>query len=98
MKLSKKEVEHVAELARLDLTEEEKRKFSKQLSSVLDYISELDKVNTEGVEPTSQITGLSDVTRADQVEACGEEIRDSIKKNLPDSEGGYIKVKGVFDK
>lgn len=97
MKLTQKEVEHVAQLARLDLTAEEKKKFAKQLSSILDYISELGKVNTEGVEPTSQVTGLKDVSREDRIMDCPDETKKLIFKNIPEKEGDYIKVKGVFD-
>ncbi len=97
MKLTQKEVEHVAKLARLDLTTEEREKFAKQLSSILDYVSQLGKVATEGVEPTSQVTGLLDVIREDKVEGCKSESQKNIFENLPEKEGDYIKVKGVFE-
>lgn len=59
------DVTHVAKLANLPLTDTEKKKFEKQLSSILEYIEKLNEVNTNGIEPTSQVTGLENVTRED---------------------------------
>lgn len=64
--LTKADVLHVAKLANLTLTEEEIDKFLNQLSSIVDYVSELEKVDTAGVDPTSQTTGLLNVKREDQ--------------------------------
>ena len=97
MKLSQQEVEHVAKLARLDLTDQEKKTYAEQLSAVLDYISELDKVDTDDVEPTSQVTGLLNVMRDDEATAVDEPTRQQILKDVPDKDGDYIKVKGVFE-
>lgn len=65
-KITKRDVTHVARLANLTLTSKEVDKFSKQLSDVLGYIDELKKVDTSNVEPTSQTTGLENVTRNDE--------------------------------
>lgn len=65
--LSKDKVEHVAKLARLELSDENAERFSSQLSDVLSYMEILDEVNTEGVEPTLQVTGLINVSREDKV-------------------------------
>ncbi|MFH1533799.1 MAG: Asp-tRNA(Asn)/Glu-tRNA(Gln) amidotransferase subunit GatC [Nitrospirota bacterium] len=67
--LSEKEVRHVAKLARIELTDSEVKKFSGQLSGVLDYMDILKEVDTEGVEETSQVTGLQNVLGADEVVA-----------------------------
>ena len=67
MALTKQDVEHIARLARLGLTEEEKEKFVTQLSSILDYVEQLKEVNTDGIEPTAQVTGLVNRTRPDNV-------------------------------
>ncbi len=64
-KLTKAEVVHVAKLANLTLTDAEIEKFLKQLTGIVDFVSELSKVDTSNVEPTSQTTGLVNVTRAD---------------------------------
>lgn len=69
MKLTKEEVEKLAHLARLQLTEEEKERYTDQLTSILSYVTMLGEVDTAGVEETSQVTGLSNVTREDEVDA-----------------------------
>ena len=97
MKLSQKEVEHIAQLARLELTVDEKKKFTKQLVAILDYVGQLQKVGADAVKPTSQVTGLLDVMRDDQIKGCSEEIQKKIMDNVPNKEGSHIKVKGVFE-
>lgn len=64
--LTTKDVQHVAKLANLNLTDTEIKKFRKQLSEVLNYIYLLQEVDTEGVEETSQVTGLTNVLRDDK--------------------------------
>lgn len=59
-------VKHVAKLANLPLSENEEKKFDKQLSEILTYVEQLNSVNTKDVEITSQITGLENVTRDDK--------------------------------
>ena len=66
-KLTKKEVIKTAKLANLTLASDETEIFAKQLSKVVEYFGELNEVNTTGVEPTSQTTGLINKTRADEV-------------------------------
>lgn len=66
-KISKKQVEHIAKLAKLKLNESEKEKFALQLSKVISYVYELSEVETELVEPTSQTTGLINVKREDEI-------------------------------
>lgn len=65
--LDEKQVRHVAKLARINLTDEEVKLFSGQLSSVLDYMSILEEVNTDGVEISNQVTGLENVFEEDEV-------------------------------
>lgn len=65
--LTEKQVRHVAKLARLRLSDEEVHKFTQQLSKVFGYMEILEEVDTEGVEPTSQLTGLVNRTRPDEV-------------------------------
>ena len=96
MKLTKEEAEHIAYLARLGLTEEEKGKFTQQLSSILDYVEQLKEVDTSGVEPTAQVTGLENVIRDDVAEGCDKETRDGLLKNVPEIEDDLIKAKSVF--
>lgn len=65
--LTDDEVKHVAKLARIKLTDEEVKKFGKQLSGVLDYMDILKEVNTDNVPETSQVTGLQNVMENDEV-------------------------------
>ena len=96
MKLDKKQVEHIAVLARLELTEKEKEKFSLQLSSILDYVEKLKEVNTDGVEETSQITGLINSIRDDAIEEEPLGSKQEILNNAPDKEDNLFKIKSVF--
>ncbi|MBI5413665.1 Asp-tRNA(Asn)/Glu-tRNA(Gln) amidotransferase subunit GatC [Candidatus Peregrinibacteria bacterium] len=67
VKLTKEQVQHVAKLARLGLSEAEIAKFQTQLSGILDYVEQLNEVNTDNVAPTAQVTGLTNVMREDKV-------------------------------
>jgi len=95
-KISIKEVEHIADLARIELSQDEKKEFADQLSDVLGYIEQLKEVNTENVEPISQVTGLVNVTREDVIKDSDEDMRNGIIKNFPDRDGEYVKVKQVM--
>ena len=66
-RLTKKDVLHVANLAKLTLTPKEITKFQEQLSKIVDYISQLSEVDTLNLESTSQTTGLENVFRSDEV-------------------------------
>ena len=65
------QVAHIAKLARLTLTSEEEKKMSKELSSILKYVDVLSEVNTDGIEPTAQVTGLENALREDIVKPSG---------------------------
>lgn len=65
--LTQDEVRHIAALAKIKLTDAEVEKLAGELSSILDYFAVLQEVETEGVEETSQVTGLQSVTRPDQI-------------------------------
>lgn|SRR3989344_3991776 len=97
MKLTKKEVEHIAALARVRVGEEEKEVFSKQLSSILNYVNQLQKVAAEGVGETAQVTGLENAMRKDEMRPTSKETRDRIVKNFPELEDDLCKVKSVFE-
>ncbi len=94
-KLTKKDVLHVAELANLDLTEDEVRKFLPQLASIVDYISQLDEVDTQGVEPTSQTTGLSNVFRADDVKLSSLDQEGALS-GTDNVYNGFFKVPAIL--
>lgn len=90
--LKKKDIKHVAKLANLPISDHELDKYTDQLATVVDYISELDEVDTEGLQPTSQTTGLENITRDDRVN--GERTLKQ-KKSLSQSDNtndGYFSV------
>jgi len=97
MVLSKHEIQHIAKLARLDLTEAELKKYGGQLSAVLDYIDQLKEVDVKGVEPTAQITGLENVLREDRVENWDEKEVEAALADAPEREDRFIKVKRVIE-
>jgi len=71
--ISEKEVRHIAKLSKLELTDSEVKKFSGELSDILDFFKMLQKVKTDKVEETSQVTGLQNVVRSDEIEVDGNE-------------------------
>lgn len=96
MQLTRDQVLHVVSLARIGLDEKQIQKFQQELSSILDYVEMLNEVDTKGVEPTSQVTGLENVWREDEV------LKKWDKKRLLDCsplpiERNQIKVKKVFE-
>lgn len=97
MSLTREQVTHIADLARLELTDAEVETFTRQLSDILAYVDRLQTVDTSNVPPTTQVTGLHDVTRTDVVAACDQTVRQQIINNIPAREGDYIKVKTVFE-
>ena len=88
--ITKDQVEHVAKLARLALTEEEKELYTEQLSKILDYIDQLNEVNTEGIEPMTQPIPTVNVMREDVVKK--QFTREAILKNAPHEEYGFFRV------
>jgi aspartyl-tRNA(Asn)/glutamyl-tRNA(Gln) amidotransferase subunit C len=95
MKLTKKDVEYVAKLARLELNEEEKEKYTLQLAQILEYVSKLEQLNTQNIEPTSHVLSLENVFRDDEVKPSLS--RDEVLANAPETEDGYFKVKKVIE-
>lgn len=85
-----KDVEHVAKLARLELTEEEKEKFTKQLGDVLKYVEQMNEVDTTDVKPMAHAFDFVNVMRED--EAVHEISKEELMKNAPDEENGFFRV------
>lgn len=84
------EVEHVALLSRLELTEEEKKMYQQQLSAILEYARKLDHLDTRDVPPTAHVLPLKNVFREDQV---GEHLGpEKVLANAPEREGDFFKV------
>ncbi len=95
MKISKQEVERVARLARLEITEGEKDTLSKQLSSILTYIEELKSWDTTGVEPTATVLEQTNVLREDRAKPSLP-VEQAVM-NAPDSDGGYFRVPRILE-
>ncbi len=89
-------IERIAELARLNLKPEEKAKLEKDLGAILGYVKNLDKLDTQNVEPTSHVLNLENVFRKDEVKVSG--VRDEVLKHAPAAEGKFFKVPKVVDK
>jgi aspartyl-tRNA(Asn)/glutamyl-tRNA(Gln) amidotransferase subunit C len=96
MNLTIDQIKHVANLARLELTDAEMEKYGTQLSQVLGYIDMLSEVNTDDVEPTAQVTGLENVLREDAAEPWDERQRDAALREAPELDGRQVKVKRVL--
>ncbi len=94
-KLTKTQVEYVAKLANLELGDKEIEKFSSQLSAILDYVSQLNEVDTKNVEPVAQITGLENVMRNDTT-APGLTNEEALS-NASQKQDGFFKVKAIFE-
>ncbi len=92
--LSEEEVKKVAGLARIELSESEVEKFQKDLSSIIDYVEELQQVDTDGLDIVSSVTGLENVQRDDK--AVMIDYQNDIIANAPDSKDGYYKVKSIL--
>ncbi len=95
--LSNEEINKIAHLARLELSEKEKKMYAGQLSVIFDYMKILEEADTEGVAETCQVTGLEDVFREDIVKECPEEIREKLIAQFPARTDNLLKVKQVFD-
>ncbi len=95
MKITKKEVEYVARLARLALNEKEKDKMTAQLDSILQYVDTLNKLDTNNIEPTSHVLPLNNVWREDVTRPSTS--REEILANAPDQAEGFYKVKKVIE-
>lgn len=95
MKITKEEVEHVAHLARLNLREDEKEKFTSQLNDILLYMEILSKVDTTGVEPMTHAITLHNAFRDDVIrESIG---RDLALDNAPDEMGDCFRVPKIIE-
>jgi aspartyl-tRNA(Asn)/glutamyl-tRNA(Gln) amidotransferase subunit C len=92
--LSIEDVEHVAALARLGLSDEEKVRMSQQLSSILDHISVLNQLDTSAIPPTAQVIELANIMRPDEVRPSLP--REAILRNAPREVDGYIAVQAVL--
>lgn len=90
--LSRDDIVKLAALARLELTEDEIVEYSNELTAILKYVEQLQAVDINGLKPTNQVTGLTNVTRNDEVVDYGYKTEDLLT-NVPTVEKQQIKVK-----
>ncbi len=94
MSLTIEEVKKIAQLARIKLTSEEEQRHAVTISAVLDYMNILNEVDTSGVEPTLQVTGLEDIVRADEVKQSN--LNKELMAQMPQVEDNELVVPAVF--
>jgi aspartyl-tRNA(Asn)/glutamyl-tRNA(Gln) amidotransferase subunit C len=93
MKLTRSQVEHVAQLARLGLTDEEMEALASELSSILEYIDQLEQLDTSSIAPTAQVGELVDVMREDEV-TPSLDVEEALA-NAPSRDGNYFRVRAM---
>ena len=99
--LTEKEVQHIAQLARIKLTKNEEGKFKKELSSILDFVKKLNKLDTENVGPLYQVTGIVNALRPDEYRKdfeMNESLNEKLIGQAPNSQNRFVKVKSVLKK
>ncbi len=93
-KITPDEVRRIAALANIGLEEAEIERMARELDQIVGFVEQLQGVDTDGVAPTDQVTGLVDVWREDEVRS--EYTREELLANAPDQQDGFFKVKRVL--
>lgn len=91
--LTREDILKLAKLSKLELTDSQVEKFRVELEEIVGYVEQLQSVDVSGLEPTNQVTGLTNVMRPDEIEEYAS--REELLKNLPSSENGHIKVNRI---
>lgn len=94
-KITKEDVQHVADLARLSFSDEELETFTKQLDDMTSFAEQLNELNTDGVAPTTHVLTMENVLRPD--EARDWLTREEALKNAPQQQDGQVKVPSVLE-
>lgn len=92
--LTRDDILKLAQLSKLELTDEQIERFKKEIQEIVQYVEILQEAEVEGVEPTNQISGLVNSTRSDEIKQY-EEVSELLK-NLPNKEDDQIKVKRMI--
>jgi aspartyl-tRNA(Asn)/glutamyl-tRNA(Gln) amidotransferase subunit C len=95
MEISKEQVEHVARLARLEVSEDEKAMFARQLSGILTYMDQLKELDTKGIEPTATVLPTDNVFRDDDVRPSLPQ--EKALANAPDQIDGFFRVPKILE-
>ncbi len=96
-KLSQKDVQHVADLAKLQLSPEELLKFTDELAIIVEYIGQLNEVDTKNIEPTSQTTGLENIKREDEVKEENLLTQNQALSGTEQTYNGSFEVPGLLE-
>ena len=95
-KLETRDMLHLAQLAQIELSESELERFRVEINEILTYVEQLQDADVDDLEPTTQVTGLKNVTRKDTIKQLPYD-RDALLQNAPDrTKDGYIKVRRVL--
>lgn len=94
--ISKDDVTHIAKLAHIHLAPKEIAKFTGELSHILEYVQQLQNVDTRGVHPTAHASGSTNAVREDVMHAQTLETKQALLAGVPEKEGEFVKVKSVF--
>ena len=95
-KTNRIDIKHVAKLAKLQLTDSEVKKFTKELTSIIGYVKELEEVDTKNTQPISQTTGLVDVTKPDKTDPSRTLPVSAVLSQANKKQGNYFVVPGVL--
>ena len=95
MKITREAVSHVANLARLEITEVEMDEFTVQLNSILDYANKLNQLDTKDIIPTAHVMPMKNVFREDEIHSCLP--RQAALANAPEEEDGMFRVPPVIE-
>jgi len=95
MPLTLQEVEHIAKLARLKLTDQQKKRYREQLEAILDHVAKLQELDTKNVSPTASVSIGQISLRSD--EARTGLSKDDLLKNAPGQEDGLFQIPPVFE-
>lgn len=95
MKVTKQTIEHVAKLSMLNLSEEEKERFTKEMEKIVSYVEKLNELDTSDVKPREHVIPMKNVFRQDKVKQSYD--RDSMLGNAPSSENGCFRVPKVVE-
>lgn len=95
MSVSKEDVKHIANLSKLNLTEEELEKYTTELSDIVNFANELSNIDVEGIKPTAHILDIKNVFRKDEMKPSYD--REEILKNAPSKDAGCVSVPKVVE-
>lgn len=95
MKITREQIEHVANLARLSLTEEEKEKLTREMVEIIGFADKLNELDTGGIEPTAHAIPIVNVFRKDETAPSYD--RDNILANAPSQDEGCFKVPKIVE-